>query len=584
MLGERIEKADVIVVGSGAAGMMAALRARAAGMTVVLIEKARQYGGTTATSGGLFWIPNHGIEGFQDSPGQAMEYLRNLAQGTVPEARLRAYVDNAPLMLRFLQNMGIRCETLRTSIDYYSELPGSHVGRLVAVPEFDGSELGDEFFRMRAPNPMRVLFNRYLIDRPQSYALSGQKPGWQWVAANLVLKYWLDFGMRFKSRRDRRATGGDALIGLLRRELARQDIPLILDCGMKELVREEGRVIGLIVEHKGAQRTIGVSRGVILTAGGFEQNQQLRDVYISVPTDRRWSATPEGGNTGDALRAAMDIGAASAALGTMWWMPVLRLPSSVYPNIEIAHAMGFEQRYPNSIMVNQQGERFCNENISYDRFGLEMIRDCQRTGANVPCWMIFDATYRERYSCGGLMPSLVMPDRRVPPGWWDNYLYRAGSIGELADKIAVPRDTLTATVERFNGFAAQGVDQDFGRGGTAFDQARADRRVKPNGCLGALDAGPYYAVRIDLGDIGSKGGLRCNEHAQVLDSEGQPIAGLYAAGNCAASPFGDTYPGPGGTIGAALTFGFVAAEHLSAEEVAKNGDFPASSILTMTVK
>lgn len=571
MSGDVIEEADVIVVGSGAAGMMAALRAKASGLDVAIIEKARQYGGTTATSGGLFWVPNHGLDGLQDSPRRAMEYLRHLTAGKVTEDRLRAYVDNAPRMVRFIVELGIRCETLRTSIDYYSEVPGSHAGRLVAVPEFDGAQLGDEFFRMRAPNPMRVLFNRYLIDRPQTYALSGQKPGWQWVAAKLVLKYWLDLAQRRKSRRDRRATGGDALIGQLRRALMSRGVPLILDCGLKELVRDGARVTGVVAEFQGASRTIRARKAVILTAGGFEQDQELREAHIPVPTDRRWSAAPEGGNTGDALRAAEKIGADSAFLGAMWWMPVLRLPSSVYPNIEIAHAMGFEQRYPNSIMVNRLGRRFCNENISYDRFGLEMIRDHQRTGANVPCWMIFDATYRERYSCGGLMPRLAMPDSRVPPGWWGAYLHKADTIGELAVKIGAPADQLVATVERFNGFAAQGADEDFHRGDNAFDQARADRRVKPNGCLGALDEAPYYAVRIDLGDIGSKGGLRCDENAQVLDTHGQPIAGLYAAGNCAASPFGDTYPGPGATIGAALTFGLIAAEHVAGATAEQGG-------------
>lgn len=567
---EIAETTDVIIVGSGAAGMMAALRAKTAGLNAVVIEKARQYGGTTATSGGLFWVPNHGLNGLQDSPEQAMLYLRQLTGGEVTEQRLQAYVDNAPRMLNFIIGLGIRCETLRTTIDYYSEVPGSHAGRLVALPEFDGGELGNDFFSMRAPNPMRVLFNRYLIDRPQSYALSGQKPGWQWVAAKLVLKYWLDLGQRRKSRRDRRATGGDALIGRLRQQLIKHDIPLLLDCALKELVYENGRVTGIVAEHQGSRRIMSARHGVILTAGGIEQSQTLRDAHTPVPTDIKWSAAPEGANAGDALRAAQKIGATSAFLGKMWWMPVLRLPSPVYPNIEIAHAMGFEQRYPNSIMVNRLGDRFCNENISYDRFGLEMIRDQQRTGANVPCWMIFDATYRERYSCGGLMPNMAMPDRRVPPGWWDRYLFKADSIAVLGAKIGVPAERLAATVARFNDFAARGKDEDFQRGDNAFDQGRADRRVKPNGCLGALDEAPYYAVRIDLGDIGSKGGLQCNENAQVLDGGGVPISGLYAAGNCAASPFADTYPGPGATIGAALTFGFVASTHLAAAAASHN--------------
>jgi 3-oxosteroid 1-dehydrogenase len=213
-------------------------------------------------------------------------------------------------------------------------------------------------------------------------------------------------------------------------------------------------------------------------------------------------------------------------------------------------------------MVNRLGERFANENISYDRFGIAMIRDQQSTGANNPCWMIFDATYRQRYQCGGLLPTIVMPDRKVPPEWWDAYLYRAERVAELARKIDVPADRLEQTVARFNGFAASGVDEDFHRGESAFDRTRADRRVKPNGCLGPIGKAPYYAVRIDLGDIGTKGGLKCDGNAQVLDGSSRPIRGLYAAGNCAASPFANCYPGAGGTIGPALTFGFIAAEQL----------------------
>lgn len=552
---------DVIVVGSGAAGMMAALRAKASGLDVIIVEKARQYGGTTATSGGIFWIPNHGVGGLQDSPDRAMEYLHYITSGEAPEARLRAFVDHGPRMVRFLDTLGIPVENLRATHDYYVEAPGNLPGRSLAVPEYDVAGLGDELLRMRAPNAMRMLFNRYLLDRPQAYKLSGRTRGWQWTAARMILKYWASLGRRLRSRRDYRATGGDALIGHFRRELIRCDIPLILDCALTRLLFEGGRVGGIVARDKGSPRTIRARKAVILAAGGYEQNQQLRDAHLPIGTDRRWSLAPDGANTGDALLAAQAIGASGAFLGYMWWMPVIRLPSQSYPNIEIAHSMAFEQRHPNSIMVNRQGDRFCNENISYDRFGLEMVRDQLRSDANVPCWMIFDATYRARYSCGGLMPTIVTPDWRVPPDWWDMYLFRGSTIAELASKIGLPTDRVIATIARFNGFAANGVDEDFGRGGNAFDLARADRRVRPNGCLGAIDKAPFYAVRIDLGDIGTKGGLKCNEHAQVLDAHDHPIAGLYAAGNCAASPFANVYPGAGGTIGPALTFGFIAAEH-----------------------
>jgi 3-oxosteroid 1-dehydrogenase len=284
---------------------------------------------------------------------------------------------------------------------------------------------------------------------------------------------------------------------------------------------------------------------------------------LPVRTQTKWTVTPESGNTGDALAAGETIGAASEFLDHMWWQPVIQLPSRRHENINIVYGLAVDQRHPNSIIVNRNGERFASEGLSYDRFGNEMVRDQLQTGANVPSWIIFDATFREHYALGGLMPNLVMPDWRIPNTWWDNYLFRSFSISDLASKIGVPSERLIVTVNRFNCFCAQGVDQDFGRGGSAYDRAWGDRRVNPNGCLGPINKPPFYAVRVDLGDLGTKGGLKCNGNAQVLDTNDKPILGLYAAGNSAGSPFANAYPGAGGTIGAALTFGFVAANHIA---------------------
>lgn len=545
-----IREADVVVVGSGAAGLMAALRAKSLGLEVLVLEKCAQFGGTTATSGGIFWIPDHGVGGFVDDPETALEYLHRLTAGQVSEDRLRAFVEGGPRMVRFLESLGATLERLPTS-DYYPEVAGSRPGRSLAVPAMTAADLGENFAQMREPNRMRVLFDRYVLDRPQSYRLAGRTRGWQWTALKLVAKYWLDLGQRLKTRRDSRITGGDALIGLLRKQLGAA--PILLNCRLEGLTVEDGRVTG--VEAGG--QTIRARRGVILAAGGIEQDPALRAAHLPAPAPVEASLSPAGGNTGDALRAAQAVGADAQFLDMLWWMPAVRLGG-------VAHAMAFDQRNPNSLMVNRLGQRFVNENISYDRFGLAMIADQQRTGANCPCWMVFDATYRERYSCGGLLPSLVMPDWRVPRGWWDRDLFKAATIEELARKIGLPAEPLEATVARFNRFAATGSDEDFHRGDSAFDQARADRRVKPNGCLGVLDEAPFYAVRIELGDIGSKGGLKCDGRARVLDTGGKPIAGLYAAGNCAASPFANAYPGAGGTIGPALTFGFLAAEAIAA--------------------
>lgn len=558
-----IEKADIVVVGSGAAGMMAALRAADLGLSTVIIEKAHQYGGTTATSGGIFWTPCHGRDGLADTPELAMEYLRHVTAGQAREERLRAFVENAARMADFLERIGVPVSSLAGSPDYFPEAPGSLAGRSLRVGELDGSELGDEYLRMRAPNPLALLFDRYAMDARQAYAMSKRTPGWQWVAFRLVAKYWLDIPMRLKSRRDRRATRGDALIGHMRRELSRRGVPLLLNCGLRELVVEGGRVAGVVAEHNGSPRTIRASKGVVLAAGGFEHSQQRRDAHLPLRTETKWTTTPAGGNTGEALDVGEAVGAASEFLDCMWWQPVIRLPSRRHENIDIVYGLALDQRHPHSIIVNRNGERFASEGLSYDRFGLEMVADQQRTGANVPCFIVFDAQFRRKYPLGGLMPNFVTPDWRVPSSWWDNYLFRSESLRGLAGKIGIPADRLEATVSRFNGFAASGVDEDFGRGGTAYDRGWADPRVKPNGCLGPVGKPPFYAVRVDLGDLGAKGGLKCNAHAQVLDGEDKPIPGLYAAGNSAGSPFANAYPGAGGTIGPALTFGFVAAEHVA---------------------
>jgi 3-oxosteroid 1-dehydrogenase len=558
-----VEQADVVVIGSGAAGLMAALTASALGLEAVVLEKAHQYGGTTATSGGIFWTPCHGRDGLDDTPERALDYLRAVTAGEAREERLRAFVANAPRMADFLARLRLPVASLVGGSDYFPDAPGAARGRSLRLGELDGGALGDEYLRMRAPNPLALLFDRYAIDARQAAALVGRTPGWPWVALWLMARYWLDLGMRGKSRRDRRAVRGDALVGHLRRELARREVPLVLNCALRELVVEGGRVSGVLVEHNGSPRRIAAKRGVVLAAGGFEHDQRRRDAHLPVRTETRWTTTPEGGNTGDALAAAEAIGAAGEFLAHMWWQPAIRLPSRRHENLDIVYGLALDQRHPNSIIVNRNGERFASEGLPYDRFGIEMVRDQQRTGANVPCWIVFDAAFRESYALGGLMPNLVTPDRRIPPNWWDNYLFRAGSIGELAGKIGVPPDRLEATVRRFNGFCASGRDEDFGRGGNAYDQGWGDAHVKPNPCLGPVARPPFYAVRVDLGDLGCKGGLKCDGRARVLDQADRPIPGLYAAGNSAGSPFADAYPGAGATIGAALTFGFVAAEHIA---------------------
>lgn len=561
-----METFDLIVVGSGAAGAMAALRGAELGLSVLIVEKAHKFGGTSATSGGVMWIPDHGLDGDQgDSAEEALRYLSGVIKVPVDGARLAAYVDQAPAMLRFLKGSGVPVMAASWP-DYFPEVPGARTDRSIICPTFDGRELGDARYPLMREQYSRFkLFHRYTMDLTQTFALMMQQKGWRWTAAKMIGRYWLDIGTRRISRRDRRFTQGAGLMGALYKQVFARGVQLRLETALDSLVMDKGgRVAGVVTSHFGRKQTIAARHGVVLAAGGFEWNQALRDRFYPVPGLTRHSSTPEEANRGEALIAAEAAGASVAHTDQGWWIPTMTLPSPKASNFHEIHQAAFDVGRPWSVCVNGKGVRFVNEATGYDRFGQAMVEDHLKTGANMPCWLIFDAKFRAKFSAGGLMPTVHTPDRRIPAEWWDHYVFRADSIAALADKIGVPGDALAQTVQAMNGYAVTGVDTEFGRGGNIYDRFFGDPGVTPNPNLGPIDTGPFYAVPINNGDLGTKGGLKCDAQARVLDGQGQPIAHLYAAGNCAASPFGDCYPGAGGTIGPALTFGFVAANHIAA--------------------
>lgn len=561
-----MESFDLVVAGSGAAGAMAALRGAALGLSVLIVEKAHKFGGTSATSGGVMWVPDHGLNGDTgDSAEEALRYLHTVIQVPVDEARLAAYVVQAPAMLRFLKDSGVPVAAAAWP-DYFPEAPGARTDRSVICPTFDGRELGDERYPLMREQYSRFkLFHRYAMDLTETFALMMQHRGWRFTAAKVIARYWLDIGARRVSARDRRFTQGAGLMGALYRQVFARGVQLELETALESLaVDEAGVVTGVNVRRFGQSRTITARHGVVLAAGGFEWNQALRDRFYPVPGLTRHSSTPEDANRGEALIAAETVGASVAHIDQGWWIPTMTLPAPKASNFHEIHQAAFDVGRPWSVCVNRNGERFVNEATGYDRFGQAMVEDHLRTGANMPCWLIFDAKFRAKFSAGGLMPTVHTPDRRIPEHWWDHYIFRAGSIAQLADKIGVSADALGETVRAMNGYAVTGVDPEFGRGGNIYDRFFGDPTVTPNPNLGPIDTAPYYAVPINNGDLGTKGGLRCDAQARVLDGAGHPIAQLYAAGNCAASPFGDCYPGAGGTIGPALTFGFVAANDIAA--------------------
>jgi len=562
------ETYDVVVVGSGAAGAMAALRAKELGLSVLILEKAHKFGGTSATSGGVLWVPNHGLSENGDSREESLRYLNHLVKGAIQRDRLEAFVDQAPQMVRFLTSLGVSVMAA-TWPDYYPDTPGARSDRSLVCPTFDGTELGGKFTLMREQYTRFKLLNRYAMDLPEFFSLSARAKGWRTVLLKILWRYWTDFGTRRVSRRDRRFTSGAALMGPIYKRIFERGIEVRLETKLDELLLSGGKVGGVRVSNFGRSYDIAARHGVIVAAGGFEWNQELRERFFDVPGLTRHSSSPEDANRGEALLAGLKIGAATEHTEAGWWIPTMHMPMPTTSNFEEIHQAAFDVGRPHSVCVNREGNRFVDEASGYDDFGKGMVADQLKTGQNCPCWLIFDARFRAKFSAGGFMPTPVMPDRNIPIDNWDHYIFKADSIDALAQKIKVPVDALRKTVSNMNGYAKAGADPEFRRGGNAYDRFFGDPTSTPNPSLGTIEAAPFYAVAINLGDLGTKGGLKCDAQARVLDVAGRPIANLYAAGNASGSPFGNCYPGAGGTIGPALTFGFVAANDIAARASAQ---------------
>lgn len=552
---------DVIVAGSGSAGMMAAVRAAEQGLKVLVVEKAHKFGGTSATSGGVIWIPNHGL-GTDDSREETFRYLDAVAQGPIRRDRVEAFVDTGPEMIAYLKTIGMEPVWMPWP-DYFAEAPGARADRSVVFPIYDGTTLGDDFIAMREQFTRFKLMNRYTMDFAEAHVISTRSPGWMKMVAKVMGRYWLDLATRRLTRRDKLLSLGGALIGPLYKRLQERGVEVRLGTAVDKLSFDQGRVSGVEVVRYGRRYAIGARHGVIVCAGGFEWSQTLRDRYFSVPGSIRWSSTPEDANDGKVLEAGVAIGADTEFTETGWWVPTMPVPIDGVSNFEEIHQAVFDVGRPHSVCVNRNTDRFVNEACGYDRFGDAMMRDQLATGANTPCWLIFDATFRYKFPAGGIMPDAIMPDRKIPADWWDHYVFKADTLAALAAKIDLDPAKLEAVVGRMNDYARTGKDPEFGRGDTAYDRNFGDFALSPNPCLGAIGKAPFYAIPVNLGDLGTKGGLKADARARVLDQGGQPIPGLYAAGNASGSPFGNCYPGAGGTIGPAMVFGFIAANDVA---------------------
>lgn len=551
---------DVLVIGSGAGAMVAALTAHDRGASSLLIEKSSLYGGSSAKSGGGLWIPNNHLmqeAGLEDSPDAAMDYLRAVTRGIEPEDRLQAFVTNAPQMLRYLaERTRLRPQCMPKYPDYYPGQPGWRGGgRGVESAYFDARVLGEEFERMVA-YPGALMMGRYNVTLKDAHDMLSRKPGWTQGMFRVLRNYWLDMPWRLRSRRCRDLAAGAALVASLRASLMDRNIPLWLDTPARELVYENGRVAGVVAEREGRVVRIRANRGVILAAGGFESNQALRERYLPVPTDASWTVGNVH-NTGDALSLGQSVGAKLDLMSTCCWMPISPVPGWASP-IGIL----FERTLPGGYIVNQGGERFVNEALPYIDTVEGIYANNRPAAPTVPSWLICDATFRKKYPFGPLLPSSVQPDWMVPQRL-RSFMTKAGSLEDLARLTGIDAAGLKDTVVKVNQYARTGVDLDFRRGSSEYECFYGDPAVHPNPTLGPVETPPFYAMAIYPGDLGTTGGLKTDIHAQVMTEQGEVIPGFYAVGNCSASAIAGTYPGPGSTLGPATTFGYIAARHMT---------------------
>ena len=549
------KEVDILVVGSGAGGLLSALVASEHHADVLVIEKESEWGGTSATSGGGIWIPasDQAREaGFEDSVDDAFKYVRALSKDNVPDANIRAFVTQAAPMLRW---MGEKTDIIYCAFpypDYHAENPGgSPTGYRTHMPlPIDGKILGKDVETLRFASPAASLFGYLNWHFDETYIMLFRAPGWWWHLTKSLARYWFDLPFRFKSRKDRRLTLGNALVGGIRMALNKRKVPIWLNSPMQELIEEKGAVTGAVISHEGKTVRIRARKGVILAAGGFDKSAAMRMDNAPLYQNTVYSGGTTG-NTGDSIRAGVDVGAETMNMQSAWAAPVFYVPGE-----DRGRLCTIERALPGCLMVNQKGERYLNEAASYHIVGQQMAkREAEHKDAS-PSWFVFDHEYRHKYPVGPLMP--IMPDW-FQRGEVQDILKKGRTLDELAQEIGVEADTLSATIQRYNDGAAKGEDPDFHRGEAAYDKMYGDPRVTPNPCLRPLSKGPLYAMPIYPGDIGTNGGLLTDDRARVVGTNGKPIAGLYAIGNNAASTMGESYPGAGVTIGPALTFGYIAA-------------------------
>lgn len=561
----RLVQCDVLVVGSGAAGLATAVAAAHHGLKVIVAEKEPVFGGTTARSGGWMWVPGSGPAkraGIDDSAQKARTYLRHEAGAFFDAARVDAFLDAAPKAVEFFEtNTALQFDLGPGFSDYHPDAPGGMPGgRSVVARPFDGRALGKDIARLRPPL-REITFLGMMIGSGrelQHFFNATRSPVSMAHVGLLMLKFVRD--MVFHGR-PMRLLNGNALAGRLARSCQDRDVPIWTLSQVIELVSGDGgRVSGAILDTPTGRCEVQAARGVVLAAGGFPQDPIRRKVLMPhAPTGYEHVSPAPPGNTGDGLRLGETAGGEveTGYPNSAAWVPVSR---PLRPDGTLGTFPHFIDRYkPGIIAITRSGRRFVNEADSYHDFCQAMVRRCAEEGSDTAAWLIADYRAFRRYGLGYAKPAPVPYRHLIRSG----YLLRGRTLADLADAIGADRAGLERTVASWNRGARTGGDPEFGKGSTAYNRYLGDAANEPNPCVAPVEHGPFFAVRLYIGDLGTFAGLKTDRNGEVVHPGGRPVGGLYAVGNDAASIMGGNYPGPGITLGPAITFGYIIARHLA---------------------
>jgi succinate dehydrogenase/fumarate reductase flavoprotein subunit len=562
---------DALVVGSGAAGMSAAVTAGHRGLNVLIVEKEPCFGGTTARSGGWLWIPGTSLArqwGIVESPDQARGYLRHEAGNSFDAARVDAFLSTGPEAVDFFTSQtALRFDMPLVFPDYHAEAPGgAQGGRSMVTRPFDGRELGPHVKNLGAALPELTVFGMMLGSGKEivHFMRATKSLTSAIYVAKRLSRHFIDV-MRYG--RGMTLTNGNALAGRLAKSAFDLKIPLWLSSPVRELIVENGAVRGAMVEREGRLVRVNAKRGVILACGGFPHDVVRRKaMFPHAPTGAEHYSPGPTGNTGDGLRLAETVGGRveDTLPHAAAWVPVSVTKRKDGTRGVMPHFI--DRAKPGVIAVMRDGARFANEGNSYHDFVQEMMK-AAKPGEEIAAFLICDHPTLRKYGLGCVSPFPMPIGHHLSTG----YLMRGDTLAALAAEAGIDAAGLETTVRKFNPSAADGQDPAFGKGSRAYNRFQGDALHGPNPCIAPIEHGPFYAIKMVIGDLGTYAGIKTDENARALDANDHAIEGLYAAGNDMASIMGGNYPGAGITLGPALTFGYIAGRHIS------GGDAQAST-------